>query len=215
MALLSQNKKMKASSNGEFLVYNFGIPAYKSKTGQVTCPFADECIKGCYANQGAYLWSNVAQAYEKRLASTLTDEFVHDMSAEISKAVASAARKDKLLLIRIHDSGDFYSSAYLAKWLEIIAAFPMVKFYAYTKSIPLFEKVTVPSNFKVIYSYGGKLDKLINTTKHYHAKVFTSSEALTTSNYVDGMGDDLVAAVGDTKRIGLVYHGAKSKTWEA
>lgn len=215
MPLLSQNKKMKASSKGEFAVYNFGIPAYRSNTGLTTCPFAKDCIKGCYAKQGAYVWGNVAQAFEKRLATTLLPSFVDEMSEEIDRALRSAAKKDKTLVIRIHDSGDFYSEAYLAKWLEIIEAFPMVRFYSYTKSITFFSDLTLPTNFKVIYSYGGKLDGMINTRKHYHAKVFTSKVALDRGEYVDIGSDDLEAAVGTSKRIGLVYHGAKSKTWEA
>ena len=40
-------------------VFNFGIPAYKTASGKTTCPFADKCVKFCYAKKGAYIWSNV------------------------------------------------------------------------------------------------------------------------------------------------------------
>jgi hypothetical protein len=35
--------------------------------------------------------------------------------------------------VRIHDSGDFYSRAYLSAWLEIMRARQRTRFYAYTK----------------------------------------------------------------------------------
>ena len=67
MNLLTQNTKLKKTSKVLGLrVFNFGIPAYKSASGKLTCPMADECVKFCYAKKGAYIWSNVKPAFEKR-----------------------------------------------------------------------------------------------------------------------------------------------------
>ena len=67
MNLLTQNTKLKRTSKQlDLRVFNFGIPAYKSASGKLTCPFADECVKFCYARKGAYTWSNVQPAFEKR-----------------------------------------------------------------------------------------------------------------------------------------------------
>ena len=65
MNLLTQNTKIKKTSKtlGVKLM-NFGIPAYKSASGKLTCPMADECVKFCYAKKGAYIWSNVQPAFE-------------------------------------------------------------------------------------------------------------------------------------------------------
>ena len=43
MNLLTQNTKLKRTSKQLGLrVFNFGIPAYKSASGKLTCPFADK-----------------------------------------------------------------------------------------------------------------------------------------------------------------------------
>ena len=89
MDLLTQNGKLKKTSKhfGK-RVYNFGIPAYKSKSGKITCPFADECVKFCYAKKGAYVWSNVYPAFEKRYELSKTDGFINLMIDEIVKKKA-------------------------------------------------------------------------------------------------------------------------------
>ena len=128
MNLLTQNSKLKRTSKELGLrVFNFGIPAYKSASGKLTCPFADECVKFCYAKKGAYIWSNVQPAFEKRYQLTKTDDFIPAMIDEIVNK-----RPD---YIRVHDSGDYYSPAYLEKWLRIARTFPEIKFYSYTNCV--------------------------------------------------------------------------------
>ena len=87
-----------------------------------------------------------------------------------------------------------------------------VSFYAYTKQVEMFqnEKARIPSNFTVIFSYGGKQDALIDVTNDRHARVFESIEALELAGYADGTHDDMVAALGESNKIGLCYHGVKS-----
>jgi len=212
MSLLVQNKKMKNSSIDGLKVYNFGIPAlYSSKQKMFTCPNASACAKanGCYALQGAYKFSNVAKAYEDRLTVSLTPEFNQAISLEIDKALKS--KKTKKLVIRIHDSGDFYSAEYLVKWLNIMARYPQVQFYAYTKMVELFKGRFLPDNFKVIYSLGGKQDSLIDQKTDRHSKVFQDIRDLISAGYVDTSHDDMLA-LGDNPKIGLVYHGGKNFT---
>ena len=73
MNLLTQNSKLKKTSKELGVrVFNFGIPAYKSASGKLTCPMARDCIKFCYAKKGAYIWSNVKPAFEKRYELTKT-----------------------------------------------------------------------------------------------------------------------------------------------
>ena len=55
MNLLTQNAKMKKTSKeNKAKIFNFSIPAYKTRSGKVTCPFAKECVKYCYAQKGNY-----------------------------------------------------------------------------------------------------------------------------------------------------------------
>lgn len=211
--VLSQNAKMKRSSQNGIHLYNFGIPAFRSQSGMFTCPNALNCVSGCYARAGAYLWSNVSQAYESRLSLTRTKGFEQVMVYHIDKLLKK--HKTGLILIRVHDSGDFYSPDYQAAWYNIAKVYqnePRVQFYAYTKMVSQSEALAhiKPSNFRIIYSYGGREDSQIDTDKHYHSKVFKSEADLLQSGYVNGTHDDTIAALGTAKRIGLVYHGTKS-----
>ena len=121
-------------------------------------------------------------------------------------------QKKKAKYIRIHDSGDFYSVAYLLKWVQIANENKSVIFYAYTKSIPFFKGtfqgkpiVKVPTNLKIIFSEGSKRDILINNNSDRHARIFKSKELLAAAGYVDASDNDL-QAITENKRVGLVYH---------
>ena len=215
-ALLTQNAKMRKSGGDKYALFNFGIPAYKSTTGLMTCPMAGKCAQGCYAQSGAYTWSNVSQAFEARLALSHTDDFVPKVSAAIATKHKSALRKNKQLVIRIHDSGDFYNITYANKWLQIIAQHPDVKFYAYTKMVPMFQRLAaqskIPSNFTVIYSEGGIADDRIRDDDR-HSRVFPTLQALIDAGYDDASNDDKVAFLSASGKVGLVYHGSKVNSW--
>ena len=202
MDLLTQNSKIKKTSK-KFGVrlFNFGITAYKSqRTGKMICPFADKCVKYCYAQKGAYIWSNVSPAFEKRYEATLREDFVEIMSAEI--------RKKRADFVRVHDSGDFYSPAYLNKWLEIAKQNPSVNFYAYTNSLDMVRAIDRPENFDFIFSDGGKLAHTINQDMERHSKVFGLKTLMEHYGYVDASEYDLYATkwYNATGKVGLLMH---------
>lgn len=211
--LLTQNAKIRKSGKKHGIaLYNFGIPAAESKTGLITCPAAGACKKGCYAQQGAYRFGNVAPVFEWRLEIAQSDDFIALMQAELKIAKFKAKRAGQRLVIRIHDSGDFYSVPYLRKWLAIIGMNPDVHFYAYTKQVRLFRRAELPANFRLIFSEGGLFDSEIPMDRH-HARVFSTIAELQAAGYANASDDDLVAGLGDNPKIGLVYHGAPSKEW--
>lgn len=201
MNLLTQNTKLKNTSKtiGK-RVFNFGITAYKSMTGKLICPFAKDCVKFCYAQKGAYSWSNVKPAFEKRYELTKTDNFINLMNSEI--------KRKKVDFLRIHDSGDFYSKSYIQKWFTIANQNPNVKFYAYTKSFILFQGLTIPNNLDIIFSEGGKHDKLINTKIDRHARIFNNKQELIKQGYVDASKNDLLATkfFNSSNKVGLIFH---------
>lgn len=212
-SVLTQNAKMKRSSQDGIHLYNFGIPAFKSETGMFTCPNAKQCAVGCYARSGTYRFKASVNAYENRLKLTQHKDFNKVIISEVNRLIKK--HKDGLILIRVHDSGDFYNQTYQADWYLIAECFkdtPRVQFYAYTKMVSQSEKLSQlkPNNFRLIYSYGGKEDSQIDTTKHFHSKVFESIDDLFKSGYIDGTHDDTIAALGNEVKIGLVYHGVKS-----
>lgn len=215
-ALLTQNRKMKKSGGDKYAIFNWGIPAYKSTSGVKTCPLAGQCAKGCYAQAGAYVWSNVAQAFEARLELSQTDDFIPSLNKAIATKLKTATKRGQQLVIRIHDSGDFYSLEYTIKWFQVMQDNPTVIFYAYTKSLPMFNRLRkqgrIPENFVLVYSEGGLADNLIETGDR-HSRVFSSKAELEAAGYDDASDDDKVAFLSESGKVGLVYHGVKSKKW--
>lgn len=83
------------------------------------------CI-ACYAKRAEIRFPK-ALAHRQRNyeATTRPYSFIVDMHNEITDS--------KNLKMRIHESGDFYSDAYVGTWINIVNHHPKVKFYAYTK----------------------------------------------------------------------------------
>jgi len=148
----SGNEKLEYTGrkNGCFL-FAFGLPAIQ------TCPFAGECKKLCYASVGNFGFPSVKGRLQDNLAFSKTATFVEDAIAELKALVKFA--NGIPVVVRLHDSGDFYNVAYVNAWFEIMTAVPEVQFYAYTKSFTLIEAANkVPNNFKYIPSMGGVKD---------------------------------------------------------
>lgn len=200
------NSKLNKTAK-KFLVkiLNFSIPAGNDKiTGKITCPFAGKCLSLCYAKKGAYAWSNVQLALHERYTASKETDFVARITSELAKV-----KKDKQLYIRVHDSGDFYSPAYFAKWLEIARLNPAVRFYAYTKSHSFIRgNFAIPENFDLIFSLGSKNDELINQETERHSKIFQTMDEMTAAGYSDASYLDLNATKWFTpnNKIGLLIH---------
>lgn len=205
MRLLTQNAKLKRTSKieGE-RVLNFSIPAYKSATGKVTCPYAGPCKDFCYAQKRFYKMTNVKKSHEQKLLYTLRPDFAELMIAEL--------KLEWPTYVRIHDSGDFYSKEYIHKWFDVMNTMKDIKFYAYTNSIRFFEaddvKPFIPDNFDLIYSTSGVDADRIDYKRHRHAKIFDNRLTLFESGYVSASKSDLRATKWFTKtnKIGLIFH---------
>lgn len=63
-------------------------------------------------------------------------------------------------IVRIHSSGDFFSKIYFDAWVLVAERNPEITFFGYTKGIQ-YVTADKPDNFKLVYSYGGKLDKKV------------------------------------------------------
>lgn len=203
--LLTRNAKMRKSSLPG--LWNFGIPAYKEAGGRVTCPMAGACghSAGCYAQMGRYVQPTVKNAYQWRYEQTVN-------LASFEQAMSLRLLGSSVKTVRVHDSGDFYTRAYMRVWFAIARQSPTRQFYAYTKMVQWAgeEEGTRPKNWTWIFSYGGKQDGMINPDKDRHSKVFGSIEELKAAGYADASGDDGVA-LGKNHRIGLLYHGYRSR----
>jgi hypothetical protein len=124
-----------------------------SLPSKVTCPNRTSmCEFYCYARQAELMYPQSLPARQGNFNDTRKETFVNDMIEAITKMVKSS-RKVKLEYFRIHESGDFYNEEYFEKWLQIIKAFPQVKFLAFTKSTFVSNYIDkLPENFHLYYS---------------------------------------------------------------
>ena len=203
MTLLRSSNRDLARSG----VWTFTLPALHVTLDDgsrfVTCPNAGVCAAPCYARNGTYRFSNVLAAHRKNLEATFNPEqFERDVIAELQHK-----RFKHDAFVRIHDGGAFYSERYARAWLTIATVMSDVTFYAYTKEVSMFKRLDaltqVPSNFIVIYSFGGKEDHLIDRDHDRNCDVFADIESLIANGYHDQGADDRLAALGP-KRVGIV-----------
>jgi hypothetical protein len=137
----------------------FNLPAGKS------CPNAKDCYKTCYARKAERRFPEinkkgeiakggpaVSRARNFRMAKEVPDL----LKAQILKHLKKGD------LVRIHESGEFFSQEYLDMWTEIVKARPDVTFYTYTKTEQMWNwsKIKALPNFNLVSS-------LINGKKNY------------------------------------------------
>ena len=162
---------------------------------------ADAAIGGLsFSFWGGFVLPSVFLPLQASFLPEYSDMLVNDL-AKVSR---------KYNTVRIHDSGDFHTQAYLDAWKRAASVFPNVTFYAYTKSMHLDLFSNLPFNFKLVQSLGGKYDNKVNLDMP-HSRIFSDDDARIRAGYVDGNINDLPAILGDI-RIGLTYHGVKKLT---
>lgn len=187
--MLKQNTKMKNSIGEDVVFYNLGLPAIKGllfdesdKKFKVvsTCPMAGACQQYCYAHKGGYVQFKGSTELATKMLNFLINDpegFKAKLSAELATAVKSATRSGTKVILRWHDSGDFFSPSYKDLAFEVAEKFPTVKFYAYTKDASI-ASGNAPENFIFNFSQGAKPseeDKVnFDTTKN--ARVLQKEE---------------------------------------
>ena len=190
------NAKLKKTEKlNNATVIGFDLPA------GLTCPYAGECKKICYAKKGNYQFPSKKDACKDNLIASQQDDFIQRMVATIN---GIKANNEKPLYVRVHASGDFYSLEYARKWAEIARQCPSVTFYAYTKSVSIVLGAGMPDNFHVAFSYGGLQDYLIPAGATV-AKIFnTADEALDAGFDISVNDNDLMVVKGG--KLGLIKH---------
>lgn len=144
------NMKLKDTTKTAFLQFN--IPAV------TTCPGrTPECERTCYAMKAQRQYPNVRSQREENLEATKSLSFVPLMITRIEKEMNRRKYKGKKIYFRIHESGDFYSSDYMKKWIDICKAFEgnnSIAFLAYTKSFDIWRayRDDIPANMVIRHS---------------------------------------------------------------
>ncbi len=227
--LLTQNSELRKDN-----IWNWSLPAHVVKLTDGTnfnvCPQAGSCGRVCYAKFGTYNFSNVRGRHIKNLEYTLQEpdawqqQMIDELGNKRFRPKGQPRTVDGLptwctghdwtdrwldnggAAVRIHDGGDFYSWQYLELWLEIARQVPDVLFYSYTKEVALFRNYAhkMPANFQYVFSYGGKLDHLIDPNNDRHADVFPTLTTLLDAGYTDQSNNDLLAVLLPTNKIGIV-----------
>ena len=138
--ILHGNNKLKDFDNvetGEKIRYaQFNTRAIKD------CPMRSKgCEAVCYATKGNHMFPDVVESRERSYRESLSNNFADKILYTIAVEKQSKRYKDATMLIRIHESGDFYSIQYLRKWLKIWEGTEHtdgVQSVFYTKSFPFF-----------------------------------------------------------------------------
>lgn len=105
--------------------YMFNIPASKEICGQI-CP-------NCYARKEQIRFPIVKNSRTVRYIASLEDNFANKVIDELNHL------RNLPKYFRIHASGEFYSPAYINKWVTIAKKFEHIIFYAYTKRLNDFD----------------------------------------------------------------------------
>jgi hypothetical protein len=200
----------------------FNLPAGKTCPGALFCKsFAvvdangkrsiqdgEHTIFRCFAASSEVQYD--AAFYNRAQNLQMVSDAIKDGSAaDLIHNSIQEHRTKNTKLVRIHESGDFFSGAYLDAWIEVAHRNPDLKFYCYSKSLQLFLNFKMPENFYMTASYGGKFDYLIDEgffTRY--AKVFmTEDDANAAGLEVDH--DD--SHCFGNKPFALLVHGTQPK----
>lgn len=213
----------------------FNLPAGKPEGRTLgSCPGAGECDDWCYAMSHRYLFENVDFLRRVNRASvdtllgggqsTLTDAF-RDAVLSWMASVQGRAQTERRFLLRLHDSGDFFSPLYGAAWAE---AFQKLNHliqllwgesvellpYAYTKSYHFKDMVNQlrGSGVSVVQSLESKHPEMVDWD--YPVATTLPPGVDVPIGWVDGNTDefaDLPAVLGNA-RIALPHHGVRGRS---
>ena len=197
----------------------------------VTCPGAKDCLSYCLALQGRYTTKPVADLrFRNRVALQRAEdqngvEGMADLLFECFKTwIVSLPGVTTHAIMRLHDSGDFFSQAYvdaMAQAIQRIHVFidehPRLKGmefrpYGYTKSLNLDLDGLIKAGVSLVQSHGGRFDKLIDPSMPI-SQVGTKESRPPSDEWKSGQSEeymDTLALLG-FKRIWLEYHGTYSQ----
>jgi len=170
---LKQNSKM-----GKTNFYNVTLPAFKGLIYNQTdnnfyvvnvCDKAGACTRDCYAQMGRYIMFDATVRLNTQKLNYLMNHWT-EWKSRMVNSIKSISWNGGAV-IRWHDSGDFISNKYLEMAFDIARATPDDFHYAYSKEIGMIKDSNIPDNFEIKFSYGGKEDELIDSTKEGHARV--------------------------------------------
>ncbi len=196
------------------------------------CIGADECDDWCYAQNGNFEFPNVDMARRRNqasmdalIASGEAANSLHDVLLAWILRRQSGSRIERHYLLRIHDSGDFFSVPYCIAWVEALARIHSTLGtlgldecvtlipYAYTKSYKLREAMCLlaEGGVRLVQSLESKWPEEINWDLPV-AAVFPKGTEVP-EGWVHGNTEEMadLHAILGAHRIALPHHGAKGR----
>lgn len=182
--------------------------AIMDSDGKLSVKDGDETVFRCYAasQEGLYKNTYLSRAKNLQLVKAALSQSVHNAAMLIYNSILAKGTLNTKK-VRIHESGDMFSADYLAAWCEVATMLPQLKFYCYSKNLPLFVGLTLPENFYMVASVGGKYDNLIPEYFPVYATVYNYLHEVPEGVSVDW---DDSHCFGD-KPFALLIHGVQPK----
>jgi hypothetical protein len=132
-----------------------------------TCPAADICktrvspVTGKMEKIGRFVcYAAKAECYAPSVRRLRWNNFelLKPLTLEQMTGMILEFIPNKVKIIRIHSSGDFFNPAYFDAWRSVAVRRPDILIFGYTKVLPYVLQYKA-DNFILQYSYGGLWDK--------------------------------------------------------
>jgi hypothetical protein len=210
-------KTIKSDKRGEYLTAILYLAPADTVAGINVCPMAEKagCKAVCLSHAGRGAFSNV-QAARIRKTELFRDDpigFVDTLAADILKAIKKADRLGVQLAVRLNGTSDIaWENQKGSNGLPLMAAFPAITFYDYTK-LP---GRKVPANYHLTASYSGAnaaYARKVEKTAHNISVVFrdTLPARYLGRRVINGDRDDLRFTDPDNVIVGLLAKGAAKR----
>ena len=179
-----------------------------SKDNKRTLKRGNDCLFTCFAASEELRYPNVYKSRKYNfdlINSYVLNNDLKGLTKLINESIQ--VKKKNVNKVRIHESGDFYHPLYLEAFKNVARINRDNIFYCYSKSLKLFLDNTLPNNFFLTASYGGKYDYLIKDNfKRFSKVVFSEAEAIRLGLSIDK--DDSHCYMDKGKNgFGLLLHG--------
>ncbi len=170
----------------------------------------------CYTHYGRMNMAVQRNAYEENLEMIRDGTLWERLDKELAALERKAKREDAQVYIRVHDTGDYFSTSYILAWAEVAKEHPTIIFYSYTKAVGWVKTAQemgyIPGNLRFVFSIGSTQDLFLDE-KDRVAGVFEEGRAVP-PGWHDGSHDDYWAAQPEGN-VFLRYHGPKTQAFTA
>ena len=194
--------------------------AVMNNNGKLTVKDGDNTIFRCYAASQEAQYKNVYNARKYNLdliLESLKGQYGFYRTYELINDSIQKHKTRNINKVRIHSSGDFFNGEYLRAWLTVARSIPQLKFYCYSKSLHLFgTNVSIPDNFFLTASMGGKMDILIHKKYFKRWAIVVNSEDEAIKKGIEHIGKPYEIDKNDShcfkdSPFALLIHGTQKK----